>query len=183
MKGNYVPYTCVCSVFFDDVWYSIESNFGFWSSRGNVLCFTYIWIFVSCISGIKYRVQSSDGSRERSVSGAGEVGRSSGEVEECRQFRSKGRTIAPKIALPPKNCSSNWGILTKWGICSCSKSNIERENLRKIINKCCHFSVYKSHRQIGSVSMADNHIYPNSTNIIERFVKVRNAESEWLNQD
>ena len=31
--------------------------------------------------------------------------------------------------------------------------------------------------------MADNHIYPNSPNIIERFVKVRNAESEWLNQD
>ena len=97
-------------------------------AREVIFCVLHIFeFFVSCIYGIKYRVQSSDGSRERSVSGAGEVGRSSGEVEECRQFRSKGRTIAPKIALPPKNCSSNWGILTKWGICSCSKSNIERE--------------------------------------------------------
>ena len=106
-------------------------------AREVIVCVLHIFefLYTSCISGIKYRVQSSDGSRERSVSGAGEVGRSSGEVEECRQFRSKGRTIAPKIALPPKNCSSNWGILTKWGICSCSKSNIEKENLMKIINK------------------------------------------------
>ena len=39
--------------------------------------------------------------------------------------------IAPKIALPQKNCSANWRILTKYGICR-SKSRLAESHLHEM---------------------------------------------------